>query len=76
MEIILASAVFLVIGYFYGFYTRSLWDRLNRVKKRITARPKTAEPPKGTGIIEGPLSQAEVIEREQEELLERLNPTP
>ena len=63
--------VSLVLGYVFGFYVRDLWDKLRYLQRRV--KDKTFSKNRST-IIEPPLTPAERLAREQEELLESLNP--
>lgn len=76
MLLLLSSICFLVIGYLYGFYQRRMWEKLKGLEHLFdSSHVHVEEPPKpSSGIIEAPLTPAEKVQREQEELLERLNP--
>lgn len=73
MLLILSSALFLVIGYLYGFYQRRLWDKLKSLEGTFKRDKPEPTAPKSS-LVEPPLSPAEQVLRDQEELLERLNP--
>ncbi len=71
MELLIASVIFLTIGYVMGFYVRDLWDKVQYYKQQ-QPKPNNADSPQSS-ILEPPLSPAEIVQREQEELLERIN---
>ena len=75
LSIVIASSIGLVIGYIFGFYVRDLWDKIHSLQKKVktVVKHETSEP-KST-ILEPPLTPAERVAREQEELIERLNPS-
>jgi hypothetical protein len=72
--LIASNVLFLFLGFIYGFFLRNLWDKLRALKTQIEAKVKHQPTPQSS-ILEPPLTPAERVAREQEELLERLNPS-
>lgn len=66
------GVICLVVGYLLGFRERTLWAEIKSLRGQLTARREDTDKPK-SAILEPPLTPAERVAREQEELLERLN---
>lgn len=72
--IVLASIFFLVIGYMFGYYLRDARAITERVKDQMRNNQEQVLYEPKSSILEPPLTPAERVARDQEELLERLNP--
>jgi hypothetical protein len=72
METLLAAVIFYLLGGITGLYMRDITDKLQELQRKASKSNKTQRPQ--SAILEPPLTPAEKVAREQEELLERLNP--
>ena len=66
-----ACVLFLVIGFAQGYYFRDFANKLKYLESKL--RRDTATTPTSS-LLEPTLTPAQRVKREQEELLERLNP--
>lgn len=73
--VLISSVVFFTLGVATGLHIHRMQDRINKLENYIKAkRLKADQAPPTSTILEPPLTPAEKIAREQEELIERLNP--
>ncbi len=72
---ILVSSV--LIALLVGWYAREILERLKELKVQVTALVKRdipVEEPRKSSIIEMPMTPSERIQRDQQDLIDRLNP--
>lgn len=63
----------LAIGYAFGYHARDAIDQYQKLRAKLANKPKERTP--HSTIIEPPLTMEQKIQREHEEMLERLNPS-
>ncbi len=71
--ILLSLSIFCLL---LGWYSREILERLKRIERGLANLIHKDAPPttRASSILEPPLTPAERVQREQEEILERLNP--
>lgn len=74
MLVIIASVVFLCMGFVYGYYFRTVMDKLQYLMSKFKSRREATPHSPTSSLLEPPLTREEQLQREHEELMERLNP--
>jgi len=68
-----SSIICLAIGYSFGYHARDAYDTVTKLQKKVKQSIRKEPQQPDSKILELPLSPAEQIVREHEELMRKLN---